>query len=337
MRRLIIFIAILTVSHPVFCQIATPSLDPASIAEMPAAAIWRNNTTAALNINYGTGSRITESSTINDISVMGFGGTFGAIRDDWVIEFEYVPSYTTTIKTNGMQYDAVEDIMHLNVAFDLGKESSWGLKYKQYGHYNNVDGDKLYEAQETTMGAGLSFGFDQTFYLGVGYEMVNDNEINNLRKANSWANLLLSAAFYKGGGKGKSYRAEYSMITSDETVVASGSGKDGNVHPKTSDTRMAIEYQSDEWLFLGELQTIDETWSTSESGTKFRRIGVFYNNAPFGKKSKYVKTTLGVSLVPQKGMVMGLKYNDHKEEYDTENNTRTAKLTEFQFDIGYNF
>jgi hypothetical protein len=336
MRKILILIAILNFYFTAYGQVATHSLDPTSIAEAPATAANRTYNTMGSRFYYGTGDREVSGETINELQTMGFDFMIGYQDQTWAGEVKYLPGYKTTVKSEGLEYDVNEQNILINLAFPLNDSTILGGKYQQYERHHNVDGIELYEAKETTMGVGLTWGMGERFFLGFGLETVEDEENENFRVGNKWMNMQLGIGFLMGD-KNNPIRFEYSRISSAETVEESKDGKDGNVHPETLDSRIAIEYKSNESIYLFENQTITEKWNTDKSGTKFRKIGKFYNNAPFGKESKYVRYTIGFITAPNQGMTLGLKYHDQKEEYDTKNDGKTAALRELEFLLGYNY
>ena len=336
MRKIFFLIVLLSINSVAYGQVATHSLDPTSVAEAPAAAANRSYNTIAGRIYYGNGDREVSGETTNELQTTGFDIIIGYQDKTWAGEVEYLPEYKTTVKSEGMEYDVNEQNMLINMAFPYSESITLGGKYQQFEHHHNVDGTELYEATETTMGVGLTWKLSESFFLGFGVETVEDAEKENFRVGNKWMNMQMGIGFFMGDNNNP-IRFEYSHISSAETVEESKDGKDGNVHPETLDARIAIEYKSNEWLFLFENQTITEKWNTDKSGTKFRKIGKFYNNAPLGKESKYIRYTIGFMTLPNQGMTLGMKYHDQKEEYDTNNEGKITSLSELEFLLGFNF
>lgn len=293
-----------------FGQVAIPSMDRTHTSSMPAAASWRFSSTvgAAVNplgtgeINSGTGVKT------DDLERTALEGYIAHQFDDITFEYNNLVEFKEVmedVSTNDSDTKTINQ-QRLNTAIRLGETISLGATYSIWentsDYANNIGLDyESGDGKETGLGLGGSIRLADVIYLAAGAEQITHKQDGY--EDNKWIDRYLAVGFMGEDD----FRIEYSRRTSPETTEENAVS-----HAERQDSRLGFDIRIGDWVFSA------EKWDYI-----VKPIGT-------GDDTKYEYTTLGLSLVPEKGLVLSVFGTTGKVEdiYST---------MDFRFAVAFNY
>jgi hypothetical protein len=228
-----------------FGQVATPSLDLSTQEEMAAATGWRDSSTVA-----GSAGKDSRKEMYNTYESDATYSEYSYLVASHIIGTFYTEVFQTSIQkeiTNEQEYryNFQEIKTQSNFALRLTDFLSIGGSY-YLSTIKESDETPISKTSSTDdqigIGYGLSWRIGMGFVLGAGTE--NVTEESNSKVPNEWSNWKYGIAYTNGLTKDSTYRLEYSIYDSTESLKPS-SEEDSlikNYHHSSYMTRIAAEY-----------------------------------------------------------------------------------------------
>jgi hypothetical protein len=301
---------LMLISLPAGAQIAVPSLDRTQPSEMPGAASWRFSATiGAAAAPAGSGAyRDTDGTKTDNLERTWLEGYIFHLFEEITIEYHNLVEFREVRENlaSDSEYTKKTQQDRLNLAMRLMETISVGITqrtWKNNGDIANSTGQRHETGggQEVGIGAGLSVRLANFFHLAFGLEDVTHRQSG--WADNRWVDRYLGVALMGEGD----FRIEYNKIMSPESIKT-----DAIDRPASDDTRLAIDVKFGDFV-LG-YETRDITVKPIHSGDDIL----------------YEYTSLGLSLVPQDGLLLSFRVTNGKQGdwYET---------TDARFAIGFNY
>lgn len=306
----------------ILAQVAMPSLDLTTPVISSAAAAWEKVSYGTLSYYESSGDRRLDQNDTYKFDSDGVYATALYSAESFCLGGSY-RDRTTDVKMS-QTYDGEipleENEGRAYLALLLDGFATIGIGAYEKGEKKYLDTlNPSVETRQSAMSGSTSLRFMEYYYFGFQADRVRQKREDTVD--NSWMDYTFGLAALFGQEGQTQLRVEYSETHSPRSEESPWDGKQGDVHPKTTISRGAVEIKIKGLLFSGKrTETIQD------------RVFTSMDNNQTATEHRRVETEGSVVWVPPQGLMLGFSFVQDQTEHVYEDSHMAFKIN-----VGYLF